>query len=366
MTGLYIHIPFCKSKCNYCDFYSVCDEELQEKYFENLYKEIYSYKKYGRINADTVFFGGGTPSFPNEKYIIKTLEAIYDVFNMSDDTEITLEANPKTFDKNKLRAYFENGVNRISMGLQSANDDELRKIGRIHTSDEFLKAYSDIRDAGFSNVNTDIIYGLMNSDIEKLSKTAQFVKSLDCEHISAYALTISENTPLYKMDFSYPDDDNVYEQYKFLCSFFDDYRHYEISNFSKYGNKVCRHNMKYWDMSDYIGFGTSAYSYFRGERFSNSSDIGEYIKGNFVSQKEKRNKTDELNEKIMLSLRTDIGLDVGEIKETYGYDIIKEKGAYIESLIKNNYAKTSEKGFFLTDDGFFVSNSVISNLLVDK
>ncbi len=364
MTGIYIHVPFCKSKCNYCDFYSVCNEELQDSYFSKLYEEIRSYREFGKIKVDTVFFGGGTPSLPDEKYIIKALDEINLVFDLSGNAEITLEANPRTFDKKKLESYRKNGINRISMGLQSANDDELEKIGRIHTKEEFLRAYSDVRESGFNNVNIDIIYGLMDSDIEKLSKTAQFVKDLDCEHISAYALTISENTPLYKMNFSYPDDDGVYAQYKYLCSFFGDYRHYEISNF---GKKVCRHNMKYWDMSDYIGFGAAAYSYFKGERFSNVSDIGEYIRRqNPISEKEKRTKTDELNERIMLSLRTDIGLDTVEIKEKYGYDIIKEKGSYIDSLIKNGYAKMNEKGFLLTDDGFFVSNSVISSLLVDK
>ena len=364
MTGIYVHIPFCKSKCNYCDFYSVCNEELQESYFRRLYEEISSYKKYGKIKVDTIFFGGGTPSFVNEKYILKTLEEIYKVFDVKKISEITLEANPRTFSKDKLRAYINNGVNRISMGLQSANDDELKKIGRLHTKEEFLRAYNDLRDVGFLNVNTDIIYGLMSSNVESLSKTAQFVKELNCEHISAYALTISENTPLYKMDFSYPDDDEVYAQYKFLCSFFGDYRHYEISNF---GKKVCRHNMKYWDMSDYIGFGAGAYSYFMNERFSNICDIEEYIKKeNPIAEKEKRDNFDELNEAIMLSLRTDIGLDAVKLNEKYGYDIIKEKGSYIESLIKNGYAKKGENGFSLTDDGFFVSNSVISRLIVDK
>ena len=364
MTGIYVHIPFCKSKCNYCDFYSVCNDDLKESYFIRLYEEISSYKKYGKIKIDTIFFGGGTPSFVDEKYILKTLEEIDKVFDIDKNSEITLEANPRTFSKDKLRAYLKNGINRISMGLQSANDDELKKIGRLHTKEEFLRAYNDVREVGFLNVNTDIIYGLMDSSVESLFKTARFVKELNCEHISAYALTISENTPLYKMDFSYPDDDEVYAQYKFLCSFFDCYRHYEISNF---GKKLCRHNMKYWDMSDYIGFGAGAYSYFMNERFSNISDIEEYIKReNPIAEKEKRNKTDELNEEIMLSLRTDTGIDTAKLKEKHGYDIIKEKGSYIESLIKNGYAKNTKNGFSLTDDGFFVSNSVISRLLVDK
>jgi len=370
MTGLYIHIPFCKSKCNYCDFYSLCNEELCENYFKRLYDEIYSYKKYGRIKADTVFFGGGTPSLPNEKFITNTLEKINEVFCLSSDCEITLEANPKTFDKKKLSSYRKSGINRISMGLQSANDDELLKMGRIHTKDEFLKAYSDVKNAGFFNVNTDIIYGLMDSNLESLYKTAELVKSLSCEHISAYALTISENTPLYNMPYSYPDDDGVYEQYKFLCSYFGDYRHYEISNFAKNKKSVCRHNLKYWDMSDYIGFGAAAYSYFKGERFSNISDISEYIKSGenkkLIYEKEKRTKTDELNEKIMLSLRTDSGLNAYEIKEKYDYDILRKNERYIKSLIKNGYVKITDKGFCLTEDGFFVSNSIISELLIDE
>ncbi len=364
MTGLYIHIPFCKAKCYYCDFYSVCDEKLQKEYFKKLQNEIRSYGKYGKIKADTIFFGGGTPTYPDEKYIAGVLEEIYKVFDISKNAEITLEANPKTFSEEKLKCYRKNGVNRISMGLQSANDDELKKIGRIHTKDDFSKAYDMVRNAGFENVNVDIIYGLMDSSVDSLFKTAEYVKSLNTEHISAYALTISENTPIYSMDYSYPDDDGVYEQYKFLCSYFSDYRHYEISNF---GKTVCRHNFKYWDMSSYIGFGAAAYSFFDGRRYSNVSDISDYIKNEAtVFEIEKRNETDFLNEKIMLSLRTDIGLDTQDIKENYGYDIEKEKGAYIKLLIKNGYAKRTKNGFSLTDDGFFVSNSVISKLLVDK
>lgn len=364
MNGIYVHIPFCVSKCHYCDFYSVSNQEIVESYFKRLKKEIYSYKKYGKLPVDTVFFGGGTPSLPNEKYICETLLCIYDCFDVCKNAEITLEMNPKTFDENKLRAYKNAGVNRLSVGLQSANDDELLKIGRIHTSDDFLKSYEFIKKVGFDNVSVDIMYGLPYSDIDTLSKTSRFVKSLGAQHISAYALTLCENTPIMNMNYNYPDNDSVYEQYKFLCREFSEYRHYEISNFGKIPS---RHNLKYWNLDSYIGFGASAYSYFDNKRFNNVKSIQEYIeRENSVEDIYENTFMDNLNEYIMLSLRCDEGINTEYMKNKFSYSFPCDKKEYIAKLKNANYVSYTTKGFRLTEDGFFVSNSIISELLIDK
>lgn len=364
MNGIYVHIPFCVSKCHYCDFYSVSSYETVEAYFKRLKQEIYSYEKYGKLPVDTVFFGGGTPSFVHEKYICETLFLIYECFDVCKNAEITLEMNPKTFDKNKLEAYKNAGVNRLSVGLQSANDDELLKIGRIHTANDFLKSYEIIKNTGFNNVSVDIMYGLPYSDINTLSKTAEFVKKLGTQHISAYALTLCENTPIMDMGYTYPDDDEIYEQYKFLCREFSDYRHYEISNF---GKTPSRHNLKYWKLEPYVGIGASAYSYFEKKRFNNVKSICEYIKReNPIEEVYENTFFDDLNEYIMLSLRCDEGIDIEYLEKNFSYSFCDKKKNYIEKLEKSDYVMYTEKGFRLTENGFFVSNDIISELLIDK
>ncbi len=364
MIGLYIHIPFCVSKCYYCDFYSIKNEELVQTYFKRLNEEIRTYEKYGKLSVDTIFFGGGTPSFPNERYICDTLNSIYECFEVSKDCEITMEMNPKTFDEIKLEAYKKSGINRVSIGLQSANDNELKLLGRIHSLSDFEKAYNDVLRVGFTNISTDIMYGLPYSNIETLSKTLEYVKKLNTIHISAYALTLCENTPIMKMDYKYPTDDEVYNQYKFLCSEFSDFNHYEISNFGKIPSK---HNLKYWKCEPYIGFGASAYSYFENKRFNNVIDINEYIKSeNPVCDIYENTFLDNINEYIMLSLRISCGIDFEYMKNKFSFSFSKDKMAYIEKLAKENYVSYTKKGFRLTEDGFFVSNSIISQLLIDK
>lgn len=363
MTGLYVHIPFCASKCAYCDFYSVKNEEFVDSYFKRLKKEIFSYKKYGKISVDTIFFGGGTPSFPDERHICNMLNAIYECFDVSKNCEITMEMNLKTFDEKKLSAYKNAGVNRVSLGLQSANEDELKLLGRIHTVKDFLKAYEYVENAGFENISVDIMYGLPYSDTEKLYATADFVKKLNTAHISAYALTLCENTPIMNMNYHYPADDEIYEQYKLLCSEFSGFRHYEISNFGKIPS---RHNLKYWKCEPYIGLGASAYSFFQNKRFFNVKNIEEYINNeNPVYDICENTLLDNINEYIMLSLRLDEGINLQYLQDKFGVSF-SNKEKYLKNLKENGYIGDTKNGFRLTEKGFFVSNSIICELLIDK
>ncbi len=365
MTGLYFHIPFCVKKCAYCDFYSVADTSLQKAYFEAMAKELEEYRG-KNISVDSVFFGGGTPSVADANEIAALLTKARDIFSFAPDTEITIELNPKTFDEEKLRIYRDTGINRISMGLQSANDDELKKLGRIHTAEEFLASYMLLRKMGFSNINADIMYGLPDSSLQSLERTLTFLKSLDCEHISAYALTLSEDSSLYQKGYQFPDEDGVYEQYRLVCERLSHYRHYEISNFTKQKNEPCRHNLKYWTRAPYIGFGAAAHSFFDGKRFFNPASIVEYI--DFVSKEDIVRDYEFICgqeaqfEELMLSLRTDLGVKAEKLPASFWAD----NKNLLEQYQKIGYLVITKEGIRLTEQGFFVSNAIISSLRMES
>lgn len=362
-AGLYFHIPYCVRKCEYCDFYSISDLGSQQTYFEAIRKEMEDYR-YKNILVDSVFIGGGTPSYADAKEVENLLERAREIFLFSPDTEITIELNPKTFDEEKLLVYRRSGVNRISMGLQSANDDELSKLGRIHTAKEFLSSYHLLRKTGFSNINIDIMYGLPDSTVTTLQKTLTFLKELDCEHISAYALTLGEDSPLYQRGYRFPDDDGVYEQYRLVCEMLSDYRHYEISNFVKMGTSPCRHNLKYWQRAPYLGFGAAAHSFYENCRWENPADIQGYIK-----QRERGahslitniSAEEAMWETLMLSLRTDSGVSFSQLPEHFW----EQNRSLLQQYEAHGYVKTGETGFSLTEDGYFVSNSILTSLKLD-
>lgn len=358
--GLYFHIPYCVKKCDYCDFYSVNDSGSQKAYFEAVIEEMEHYRG-KEISVDSVFIGGGTPSVADAFEIERLMERARDIFLFSPDTEITIELNPKTFDKEKLLIYRDCGINRISMGLQSANNDELLKLGRIHTKEEFLASYRLLREVGFSNINADVMYGLPDSDLESLKRTLSFLKDLDCEHISAYALTLGEDSPLYKRGYVFPDDDGVYEQYRLVCEMLSGYRHYEISNFAKQGTEPCRHNLKYWQRVPYLGFGAAAHSFFEECRWSNPSDIRSYVEQINTGETAKREPIsveEALWETLMLSLRTDEGAKFSMLSP----DFLEKNRSLLQEYEAHGYVRLTETGFSLTEDGFFVSNSILSAL----
>ena len=360
MTGFYIHIPFCIKKCGYCDFYSGTDFSYAEEYTNAVIREIKDfYDENDKIISDTVYFGGGTPTAIPSEFIGKILSEI----KVTDDAEITIEANPKTFDGLKAHKYKEFGINRVSMGLQSANYNELELLGRIHNFNEFLNSYEILRKTGFNNINVDIMYGLPYSTEEKLSKTLAELKKLSCEHISAYALTLSENTPIYGKNYEYPTDDEVFLQYMLVNKALANYDHYEISNYAKI---PARHNLKYWTNKPYIGFGAGAHSYFGNERWENISDVKEYIENNKNSERRKRvnlqiiNNDTEYFEYIMLSLRLKSGIDLKYIKSKFSIDFLEKYKSEIYKNIEYGYLILENDRISLTEKGFFVSNLIIS------
>ena len=373
--GLYIHIPFCKQKCNYCDFYSLgCQESKIPSYIEALCQHIKReaplYKDY---EIDTVFLGGGTPSLVEPKEFEKLADTIKGSLKITQDAEFSIEANPGTLTKEKLNCYIKNGVNRISIGLQSTSDTELKALGRIHDLKEFKESYSLARKCGLNNINIDIMYGLPNQRLDDLAKTIENVCEFNPEHISAYCLKIEENTPFYKMRDSLilPNDDEEYEMYIYLCNELkkQGYEQYEISNFSKKGAR-CVHNLKYWLSEEYIGFGPSAHSYFNGKRYYYEDSVEKYIKSlECVDNLPKKHyeeetalKENSMDEYVMLKMRLSDGINEQDFKEKFGVSFISEYPSVL-SYIKNGYVKQENNSYSFTPKGFFVSNYILSQIL---
>ena len=290
MNGLeiYIHIPFCVKKCDYCDFLSApADLETKEKYVEALINEIKLNKnKMSEYVVDTVFIGGGTPSLLEENQISKIMSVLRDNCNMSENPEITIECNPGTITESKLLEYKKSGINRISFGLQSANDEELKSIGRIHNYAGFLESYNLARKCGFDNINVDLMSALPGQTLKSYEETLNKVVRLEPEHISAYSLIVEENTLMYdrvkkaqiKGINILPDEESERKMYYLTNNILrsNGYRKYEISNYSKPG-KECKHNIGYWQRKEYLGFGIGAASLYKENRYNNISDINKYI-----------------------------------------------------------------------------------------
>jgi len=371
--SLYVHIPFCKQKCNYCDFYSLScktEEDISE-YVDALCvqieREAHLYKNY---EISTIFLGGGTPSLLTEGQMQRLVKTLYSSMNIAPCVEFSMEANPGTLTLEGLKVYRSLGINRISIGMQSTNDSELKILGRIHSFDEFKESFALARKAGFENINIDIMYGLPNQKIENFAKTLGDVCKLSPEHISAYALKIEPNTPFYKIKdtLSLPNEDEEYEMYIHLCSALENagYKQYEISNFSKEG-KECRHNLVYWQSGEYIGIGPSAHSFFDGKRYSYPASTKEYIsavKNNTLKKEyEEQSEISEnsMDEFVMLSLRLAKGINLAEFKNKYGADLY-EKYPKIRHFV-GDFMKEEQGCVHFTPKGFFVSNYILSSIL---
>ncbi len=361
--GVYIHIPFCIKKCNYCDFASFPLNDHSE-YFKMLKKEILMYSDILKTKKiDTVFIGGGTPTVADYKYIGEILSLI----NLDKECEVTIEANPKTLTKEKLSAYKDYGINRISIGMQSANDNELKILGRIHNHYDFLKSYEMVTDCGFSNINVDTMFGIPYQTFDSFSHTMDEVKKLNPAHISSYSLIIEENTPFFTMDLSYPDEDVERRMFESLDEILSGYKRYEISNFSKPGYE-CKHNLKYWSMEDYLGFGLGAHSFFENKRWSNYSDLDSYILSLKMEKKPifEENKEDNkelYKDYIITGLRKINGIKTDDLKNKYGIDLIKEKDKLIKEYIDSGYMKFNNNTLSFTKKGISVSNHILSNLI---
>lgn len=360
--GLYIHIPFCKTKCPYCDFYSVKqDLSLMEKYTDALLKQIQHYKG-KNILANSLYFGGGTPILLPPHLFKKIINAIKSTFNLSG--EISLEANPCSTDYETLKKLYDIGINRISFGMQSAVDKELYSLGRKHTNIQVNQIITDAKKAGFKNISIDLMIGTPYQTMDSLLTSLNFVKQLDIQHISVYMLKIEKNTPFYNNSILKHccDEDEICDMYLKTIDFLEqnDFKQYEISNFSK-KHFECKHNLKYWKCEEYIGFGSSAHSYFDNNRFYIKNDINKYIDNPlcYIIEDQDINK---INEYIMLNLRLKSGIDLDFLKNNLNFNI-NNVLPLINKFENMNLIKINKNKISLTKNGFLLSNTIISEII---
>ena len=358
--GIYIHIPFCEKKCNYCSFYSgKADKATRALYVERLCEEI---KQWGTQTArpiDTLYIGGGTPSLLNETELAKILSAVKNSFTLCEDAEITAEVNPS--DREFIKYAARLGINRISIGVQSANDEELKVLGRRHLFADAQKAVQSARQEGINNISVDIMIGLENSSIETLDFSIDRILDLDAEHISAYILKIEEGTPFGERQVATPDEDSVADQYLHMCDRFKKagYEHYEISNFAKKGF-FSRHNTKYWKDLEYIGIGPAAHSFFEGKRFFYPQDIKLFCEKAETASDGIGGSEEEF---VMLALRLKRGLIFSEYEEIFGKKL--PMGAINKAKLyeKGSLCRVTQNSISLTDKGMLVSNSIICEIV---
>ena len=360
--GIYVHIPFCKHKCEYCDFISYCNkDELIKDYVQAVIKEI----KLQNIQAwiTTIYIGGGTPSYIDSKYIKQIMTEIRNK-NVHKNAEITIEVNPGTVTEEKLKDYKECGINRLSIGLQVTQDELLKQIGRIHNYEQFLETYQLARKVGFKNINVDLMLGLPNQRIKDLKESLDKIINLQPEHISVYSLIVEDGTPIAKKidngQLILPTDDMERNMYWYVKNTLElnGYKHYEISNFAKKGYES-KHNMNCWNQMEYVGIGTAAHSYRDITRYSNTEDIKEYIKnvqkGEFEKNRiihEIQKEEDSKKEFMLLGLRKIDGLKISEFKNKFGDNPIY--------LYRNELKKLSdEKLIIIQDDNIRLSNKGI-------
>lgn len=370
--SIYIHIPFCKSKCYYCDFCSKenNNEELVEQYIDSVIKEILNNAELlSEYRIKTIYFGGGTPSYINEKHIEKIM-SVLNLFLDGKNIETTIEMNPADCNNDKLESYINMGINRFSLGMQSANDDILKSIGRRHTKADVIKAYNNMINVGIDNISIDIITGLPKDDINSFRETLEFVTSLgeSIKHVSTYSLEVHEDTKLSTLletgFLELPSEDEEREMnnltYNILLS--NGYNMYEISNYAKPGFESL-HNLTYWNQGCYLGVGVSAASYINGKRYSNICDIKEYIKRinsnkSVVSETEEMDKLDTLKEYIILKLRLVDGVNFNEFKAKFKVNIFDMFKLEIDELLKNKLIEKNENRMYLTKKGRDLANQV--------
>ncbi len=372
--GIYIHIPFCKKKCYYCDFISYCDKnELIDKYIECLKKEIINFaQKYKDVyDITTIYIGGGTPSSINEKYIKNIIDTINNnIVNIKKIKEITIEVNPGTITKEKIEQYKMARINRISIGLQSTNNKLLEEIGRIHDFDEFLETYNMARKVGFKNINVDLMLGLPNQTIKDLSNSVDKIIQLNPEHISIYSLILEENTVLFNLieqgKLILPTDEVERNMYWYIKNKLElsGYKHYEISNFAKEGYES-KHNWNCWEQKQYVGFGVAAHSYLKDKRFSNIENLEQYINNiendnlekNYILH-ENQNIYDKKKEYMLLGLRKIDGVSIQKFKNKFDDNPIYLFRKELKKLIEEDLLEIDGDDIRLTNKGLDLANVV--------
>ena len=379
--GLYIHIPFCKQKCSYCDFCSYAEkQDLISKYIKCLLQEIKEVGSNNRADFEngkddlfsvkTIYIGGGTPSLIESKYIVQTIEEIKSNFELDENTEITIEVNPGTVTLEKLEDYNKVGINRLSIGLQSTHEHLLKEIGRIHTYLDFLDTFRFAREAGFENINVDLMIGLPNQTLDDVKESTKKVMALKPEHISVYSLILEENTKLedfvIKGKMELPDDEIERKMYWYVKKALEKHKyiHYEISNFAKPGFES-KHNSDCWNQNEYIGIGAAASSFMNNARYENTSDLEEYI-SNIENEKPSKNiqlqellnDESKIDEYMMLSLRKISGVNITEFKRKFNQNPIIRYNKILEKLIKEELIEIDGNNIRLSSKGIDLANLV--------
>lgn len=379
--SLYVHIPFCMSKCSYCSFISRCatKDEIEE-YFKFLNVQIIAESAMVKDRTvATIYFGGGTPSFVDEKYIVQTMNTLRQYYNIDKDAEITIECNPCSVTVNKLKAYKRVGVNRISFGVQSLNDDCLKIIGRKHNRLIALDAIKTAQKIGFVNISADLLIGIPNQTQNMLIKDIKTLSNLGIKHISAYMLMLEKGTKLYEQVFidnalNVANDEECVNMYNCAYSLLKqlNFKRYEISNYAISGYE-CKHNINYWDMGEYLGFGVAAHSYINGYRIEGFNRFDDYykfvrekyilrIRPSIMTKSEKLSNEQKIEEYIMLSLRQSKGINLHTLKDL-GYDLINEKSDTINTLKRHQIIDYNKDNLYITESNFGASNQIILELL---
>lgn len=389
--SIYLHIPFCVKKCNYCDFLSFPKpKDVQKRYLKALANEIRAHRKeLSRYVVETVFIGGGTPSLPDAKELAEVLGTLWEVAQVAENAEITIEVNPGTVEEEDLRIYRKAGINRLSIGLQTADNDELACLGRIHTFEDFLKTYKQAVKSGFTNINVDLMSAIPGQTMDSYVRTLEKVLALEPApvHLSAYSLIIEEGTPFYEGVEGLPDEDTEREMYQITDVTLKQhgYHRYEISNYAKEGYE-CRHNTVYWTRGEYLGFGIGAASLFRGKRFHNTCDLDKYMElmedlipaDDFLTEKAESCREDveiltiedAMEEFMFLGLRLTRGVSIEEFETTFQKPFEEVYPGIAQRLEKDGLItfytepESGHKMLALTDFGLDVSNRVMAEFLL--
>lgn len=375
--GLYLHIPFCSHKCGYCDFFSFIptNDELVRRYISALIIHMENYRNAAKqYSPDSIFIGGGTPTSLPTPLLLDLIKAVYRNFDVYRKAEFTVEANPSKIEPDTLKKLRKAGVNRISFGLQSADNKELWALTRTHSRMEFEHCYKDARRAGFDNINIDIMYGIPGQTKESFMKTLRYVVSLRPEHISMYCLKIEEGTPFAAKinQLFLPGEDLEYEMYIMAVEYLENhgYPQYEISNFARPGY-MCKHNLKYWNCEEYLGLGVSAHSYFNKERFSFKRNIDQYMNGleiknsriTLTDESYSISQHERVGEWIMLRMRLKDGVDCREFERKFGGSFHEEYGIKLEKYVKAGFVSIRDGIYSFTPKGMFVSNYILAEII---
>ena len=368
---IYIHIPFCIRKCDYCDFLSgPSGPKEQADYVQALLREIQAVEEGEGRSVSSIFIGGGTPSVLDERLLGDILKEIRNRFKKEECAEITIEVNPGTANIGKLQAYREMGINRLSIGLQSPEDRELKILGRIHNYGQFLETYQEARTVGFDNINIDLMSAIPDQTYEGWVKNLRTVAELEPEHISAYSLIVEEGTPFAARKLNLPDEDTEYNMYEATAQILKKYgfEQYEISNYARKGRE-CRHNVGYWTRQDYLGFGLGASSLYGKERFANTADMKKYLENSKNPEKIREKepsltREDEMAEFMFLGLRMTKGISKADFQRCFGCTIESVYGEVLEKYESMELLLEKDGRIFLSREGIHVSNSIMAEFLL--